>query len=495
MNIYKSTIAMMIMAMAALTSCDDFLDREPTNSANADKAIATTRDARVAINGMMHEMSSSAYYGRNFLLYGDAKGGDLTLYENGRGNDALYSFNHTPTSGSYSGFWSTIYDCVMQVNNLLENIDKLQAGGGASDFDYYKGEALSLRALFYFDLVRLYGKPYNYDKQSLGVPLVLKTLDASAQPARATVEEVYAQIVKDLEDGQKLMASDKNHYNGYLDYWGNRALQAKVKLYMDDYAGALDAAEEVMESGKFELYKPEAWCDSWAREYGSESIFEIGIDTQSDLQQTSLGYYYMRAAQKKNAMGWFLASDYFLNRLAQDDTDVRWGVMDNDESWSDTKVERKGACYKYMGGLDMRGDGKESTTAVNIKVMRLSEVYLIAAEAALHTGAADKAANYLNDIRCRAPKLAPATPITVSDDMILDERSKELFGEGQRFFDMMRMNRKVEFNDDFRDVPVTRRLKTIDRTFGGIVLPIPQDEINANPNIAGQQNEYYTANN
>ena len=60
---------------------------------------------------------------------------------------------------------------------------------------------------------------------------------------------------------------------------------------------------------------------------------------------------------------------------------------------------------------------------------------------------------------------------------------------------MMRMNRKVEFNDDFRDVPVTRRLKTIDRTFGGIVLPIPQDEINANPNIAGQQNEYYTANN
>ena len=168
--------------------------------------------------------------------------------------------------------------------------------------------------------------------------------------------------------------------------------------------------------------------------------------------------------------------------------------MDNDESWSDTKVERKGSCYKYMGGIDMRGDGKESVTAVNIKGMRLFEVYLIAAEAALHTGDADKAADYLNAIRCRAPRLAPATAATVSYDMILDERSKELFGEGQRFFDMMRMNRKVEFNDDFRDVPVTRRPKTIDRTFGGIVLPIPQDEINANPNIADQQNEYYTGN-
>lgn len=121
MKIYKSTIVMMIMALAALTSCGDFLDREPTNSANADNAIATTNDAQVAINGMMYEMSSSSYYGRNFLLYGDAKGGDLTLYENGRGNDALYTFNHTPTSGTYSGFWCTIYDCVMQVNNLAEH--------------------------------------------------------------------------------------------------------------------------------------------------------------------------------------------------------------------------------------------------------------------------------------------------------------------------------------------------------------------------------------
>ena len=83
------------------------------------------------------------------------------------------------------------------------------------------------------------------------------------------------------------------------------------------------------------------------------------------------------------------------------------------------------------------------------------------------------------------------TAATVTDDMILDERSKELFGEGQRFFDMIRMNRTIVFNDDFQDVPVTRRAKTIDRTFGGIVLPIPQDEINANAAIADQQNDYY----
>ena len=490
-TISKNTlIAAMLLTMTALTSCSDFLNREPTNSSDAEDAIATARDAEVAINGIMNKMSASTYYGRNMLLYADAKGGDLTIYANGRGNDNLYTFNHTPTSGTYSGFWSQIYDCVMQANNLIDNIDRLQAEGNTT-LNYYKGEALSLRALFYFDLVRLYGLPYNYNKSSYGVPLVLNTLDASAQPERATVEKTYQQIVSDLTEGQKLMADDKSLHHGYLDYYGNLALQARVKLYMNDYDGALKAAKEIIGSDKYKLYEPEEWCASWSRQYGSESIFEIGIDTQTDLETSSLGFYYMCYGQKKGAMGWFLASDYFLNRLGADATDVRWGVMDNDEYWVDTNTERKGACYKYMGGTNLDGDGKETATAVNIKVIRLSEIYLIAAEAALHTGDSDAAATWLNKIRRRAPQLAPATKDDVCDDMIMDERSKELFGEGQRFFDMMRTGRTVEYNDDFADVPVTHRTKTVDRTFGGIVLPIPQDEINANSAIAGQQNEYY----
>lgn len=492
MKTNKTLIAALLLGITALTSCDDFLTRYPTNSADAENAISTARDAEVTINGMMYKMSAAAYYGRNMLLYGDAKGGDLTLYSNGRGNDALYTFNHTPTSGTYSGFWSTIYDCVMQANNLIENIDRLQAAGSSdASLDYFKGEALSLRALYYFDLVRLYGLPYTYDKTAYGVPLVLQTLTAAAQPTRATVEENYKQIVSDLTEGQRLMASDKSVHHGYLDYYGNRALLAKVALYMGNYDAALTAAKEVIESGKYKLYEPEEWCEAWSRQYGSESVFEIGIDTKTDLEKASLGYYYMRYGQKKGAMGWFLASDYFLTRLAADPADVRWGVMDDDESWTETGISRKGACYKYMGGLDLGGDGKESASAVNIKVMRLSELYLIASEAALHTGDAEAAASWLNAIRRRSPGLAPATAATVSDDMIMDERSKELFGEGQRFFDMMRTGRTIEFNDDFMDVPVSRRAKTIDCTFGGIVLPIPQDEINANPAIAGQQNEYY----
>lgn len=492
MKQFRYLIFFAALCVFGLSSCDSFLNMQPSNSGNAETAIATPADAKVVINGIMRSMSSSSYYGRNFIMYGDTKGGDLTIYSAGRGLDALYSFNHTPTSNSYSGFWSTGYYCIMQINNLLENVNRLEAEG-KTGFSFYKGQALTLRALIYFDLVRLYGLPYNYNKSSYGVPNVTKTLGADAQPVRASVKENYAQILDDLEEGMPLLSTNKAAQNGYIGYYANIALQARVKLYMENYDGALAAAEEIIKNSSYKLYQPSAWVASWSAQFGTESIFEIGIDTESDLGTSSLGFYLMRYAQKSGAQGWFLASDYFLSRLGQDATDVRWGVMDNDEYWYDTKNTRKGACYKYSGGTSLAGDGKETYTAVNIKVIRLSEIYLIAAEAALHATAPDAglAAGYLNEIRKRSPQLALATSTTITDDMILDERSKELFGEGQRFFDMIRKNKTIEFNDDFQGIPVSKREKTINRTFGKIVLPVSQDEINANPALRSEQNEAY----
>lgn len=482
-----------MLISSVLVSCDDFLDMQPTQSGSADGAVATVADAEVAMNGIMRAMTSSSYYGRNFLLYADAKGGDLTIYSAGRGNDALYSFNHTANSGSYSALWRQGYYCVLQVNTLLNNIALVEDADSNEDFSYVKGQAYALRALFYFDLVRLYGLPYNYNKDSYGVPVVTEPIEATAQPTRASVKDTYAQILSDLGTAVSLMADDKSTRDGFMSYYAAVALTAKVKLYMEDYEGALKAADEVISSGKYSLYKPEDWADSWSKQFGSESLLELAITPEeADLGSASLGYYYMRYGHKSGAQGWFLASDYFLDRLGEDPDDVRWAVMDNDEYWYDTDIPRSGACYKYIGGTSLSGDGKATASAVNIKILRLSEVYLIAAEAALHSSAgADKAAEYLNAVRCRAPHLAPADASTISDDMILDERSKELFGEGNRFFDMIRLNRTIEFNDDFMSVPVSTREKSIDRTFYKIVLPISQDEINANPAIASQQNPGY----
>ncbi len=484
----KLRIFITSMLALGLFSCKKTLDVQPTNQVDASTSIKTPADAQIMINGIMRSMSSSDYYGRNFILYGDAKGGDMTIPSQGRGNDALYTFNHSASSGSYSGFWSQIYFSLLQVNNLLQNIGQLETGG-ATGYGSYKGQALTLRAIMYFDLVRLYGKSYDLDKNAFGIPNITTPLNSSAQPLRSTVNENYTQILSDLKAAAPLLGKTKS--NGFVNYYGNLAMQARVYLYMKDYANALKAAEEIITSNVYTLYSNAAWVDSWKLQYGSESIFEIGVyPLEGDLGANSIGAYHRKKGDGGSTiLGWFIASDYFLNRLKEDAADVRWGVMNTDEI-STTANPRKGALYKYSGNILLAGDGKSTSTAVNLKLIRLSEIYLIAAEAALSTDAT-KAATYLNAIRKRAPTMVPATAATVTVDMILDERSKELYGEGQRFFDMIRLNKSITFNDEVIGISVPTRPKTIDRTFYKTLLPISQAEINANPGMQAQQNPQY----
>lgn len=491
MKKYTIQLILFFAAIVSISSCGkSFLEVPPTNSINSGEAVKTAADAKVIVNGIMRNMTSVNYYGRNFIMYGDAKGGDLTLYSQGRGLDALYTFNHTANSNNYSGFWSSIYNSIMQANTLLRNIDSLKSAGSTENFDSYKGQALTARALMYFDLVRIYGKTYADDKASYGVPNVTTPLIYSSQPLRAKVEENYMQILKDLTDAAPLLSKTKT--NGYLNYYGNKAIQARVYLTMGNNAAALAAVEDVITNGGYTLYANANWVTSWKSQFGSESIFELGVfPNEGDLGTGSLGFYLRRKGHgNTNALGFYGASDYFLTRLKQDTTDVRWGIMAADEN-STAANPRLGSCYKYSGSTTLEGDGKTAnSTAVNIKVIRLSEMYLIAAEAALPTDKA-KAAGYLNKIRQRSPLLAPATDATITLDMILDEKSKELFGEGQRYFDMLRLNKPITFNDEILGITIPTRPKIIDKTFNKTILPIPIGEINANPGIEDQQNPGY----
>ena len=486
----KITTILTVLGVMLFASCEDFLDVEPSYMANPATSITNAVDAKVALNGLMRKMTSSEYYGRNFVIFGDAKGGDFAIRSQGRGLDYYYTFNHSATSGTGAGFWSQIYHNILQANNLILNIQIMEdAGNGTATLSDYKAQTQTARALMYFDLVRIYGQSYNMDKSTFGVPLVLEPLGFSAQPTRASVEEVYIQILKDLADAAPFLS--KNKVNGYFNYYANKAIVAKVHLFMDNYTEALTAAEEIITSGKYSLYSNANWVGSWATQFGSESIFELAIyPSEADLTTGSLGYYLLRRNKVTGASGWFMASNYWITRMSQDPTDVRWGVMERDES----STTRLGSSLKYVGGPAFAGD-KGSRSAVNIKVIRLSEMYLLAAEAALGLPTPDpvKAATYLNEIRKRAPALVPADETTVTVDMIMNEKSKEFFAEGHRYFDMIRLNKTIEFNDEFITpaVLITHRTKTIDRTFYKTILPISQTEMDANPPIAAQQNPGY----
>lgn len=482
----KKYIILLTTVSLLLGSCKDFLNIEPSNSTESSVTIKTLADAKVMTNGMLRSMINSSYYGRNMMLYADARGGDLTILSQGRGLEALYVFNHSENTNNFSGFWSVGYNVLLQANNILKSIEGLEASGTTLNFADFKGQALTTRALVHFDLVRLYGKTYTEDKASYGVPIVTSTLDASVQPLRNTVEETYAQIIKDLVDAESLLSKTKT--KGYINYFANKALQSRVYLTMGDFDKAFAAAEEVITTGGYSLYSNTEWASSWATQFGKESIFELMLaKDQGDLGSGSLGFYYLKN-KDNNALGNFSASDYFVNRLAADKDDVRLKLFTTDE------LGRNAACYKYVGGVTKPGDGKDSYTAVNIKVIRLSELYLTAAEAALKKSNPDKekAVTYLNAIRKRAPNLAAATAATITEDMVLDERSKELYAEGHRFWDMIRTNKKITFNDEHVGVSLTHRTKIIDRTFFKTILPISFTEINANPAIKAQQNPGYT---
>lgn len=488
----KIQVLIATLILLGITSCSsDFLDVTPSDANDAESSVNTADDAEVMMTGIMRNMTSADYYGRNFIIYADAKSGDLTTVSMGRGLDNLYSFDHSPTTGAYGGFWQSIYNNILQVNNLIENIDKIEEEGieeaaEKESFEDIKGQALTARALMYFDLVRIYGKAYSDDKSAYGVPNVTEPLESTEKPERASVETNYEQIITDLEEAETLLSKDLN--DGYLNYYANKALQARVFLNMEHHDEALVAAEEVIDSEVYSLYSNNEWVSSWTKQFGSESIFELAMEPdEGDLESSSLSIYLRRHSQESaSAIGQFVASDYYLSRLGEDANDVRWGMMDYDEIGED----HLGASYKYSGDTNLNGDGASTSTGVNIKVIRLSELYLIAAEAALKS---DKslAADYLNAIRKRAPDLPEASAGNIDIDMILDERSKELFTEGHRFFDLIRLNKTIEFNDDLGGVPISAREKSIDRSFYKTILPIPQEEINANPDIEEQQNPEY----
>lgn len=476
-----------IIALASLTmfSCKDFLDVKPTNSTDSSVTIQTLADAKVMINGLTRKVAQSSLYGRNMLLYGDTKGGDLTIVSQGRGLYALYVFNHSVNNNNYADFWTDGYNAIMQANNIIKSIDGLQAAGTELDFNNYEGQALTFRALLHFDLVKLYGKTYTEDPNAHGVPVVTELLETSALPLRSKVSDVYTQIIADLEAAAPLLSKTKS--NGYINYYLNRAILSRVYMTMGNYDKALAMAEEIIDSKVYSLYSNSEWVSSWANQFGKESIFEITIaKDQGDLGSSSLGFYYLKN-KVNNALGNFTASDYFLERLGQDETDVRWGIFTDDE------LERQASCYKYVGSVEMDGDGKDTYTAVNIKVARLSEIYLNAAESALKKSSPDKtkAATYLNEIRKRSPKLPLATAATVTEQMILDEKSKELYGEGFRYWDMIRTNKTITFNDEHVGVSMTHREKSINRTFYKTILPIPRLELDANPGLEEQQNPGY----
>lgn len=487
---------------ASLSSCvNDWLDVAPSDGTDADAALTSSSDLAAARTGMYAALKGNSnlvdYYGQQFFVYGDVHAGDDYQYNNLGGSNRAsfyYDMNYqTASEFSSNVAWKSPYIVIGRANRIIAAAE----GGALSDaaeakatIDQYAAEAKVLRALAHFDLVRIYGKPYTEDQgASLGVPLVTGVLESNAKPARSTVAEVYTQVVKDLTEAISSNALATETEPGYVSVWGAKAILSRVYLNMGDYANALSVAEDIIKNSGAALWTRDQYFKAWDASTPNESefLFRLNVAGSTDSNDLNgIGNLQQREGYKE-----MVATKKFVDMLTSDPEDVR------NEMFLPATAAKEVATYGtnkvYLNKL--RGQGGNLRNVTIVPIIRLSEVYLTAAECAFRNNDKTKAVEYLNDLvknrTTTGASLATVDNITL--ERILIERRKELIGEGQRYFDALRNNETITRYTSEADKgwhkTLSKEAQSFDRDYFKAIAAIPQAEINANPNI--KQNTGY----
>ena len=509
MKVLKSIYKVMGCAIlaASLSSCvNDWLDVAPSDGTDADAALTSSSDLAAARTGMYAALKGNSnlvdYYGQQFFVYGDVHAGDDYQYNNIGGSNRAsfyYDMNYqtasefTSSTSSSNVAWKSPYIVIGRANRIIAAAE----GGALSDaaeakatIDQYAAEAKVLRALAHFDLVRIYGKPYTEDQgASLGVPLVTGVLESNAKPARSTVAEVYTQVVKDLTEAISSNALATETEPGYVSVWGAKAILSRVYLNMGDYANALSVAEDIIKISGAALWTRDQYFKAWDASTPNESEFLFRLNVAGSTDNNDLNG--IGNLQQRDGYKEMVATKKFVDMLTSDPKDVR-----NDmflPATAPKEVATYGTNKVFLNKL--RGQGGNLRNVTIVPIIRLSEVYLTAAECAFRNNDKTKAVEYLNDLvkNRTTTEASLATVDNITLERILVERRKELIGEGQRYFDALRNNETITRYTSEADKgwhkTLSKEAQSFNRDYFKAIAAIPQAEINANPNI--KQNTGY----
>jgi hypothetical protein len=475
-----------------LASCE--LEEQVFSSIYTDNFYKTASDAEAAV-AAAYDPIGDMYGGPAALLSSDMSAdqtyprvavsrNSLTLFS----YDANYTAQRTAgrSNESPQQIWASCYDGIEKCNWVIEKVP-----GALMDATRKKeiiGEAFFLRAFYHWTATKNFG--------DVVVKIKASDVEANAYVGKAAREDVYKQIYSDLDSAvAKLPEHSANLVKGRPSKQAALALYAKAALYREDWATALTKAEAVMTNGYLTLMDSVRDIYDVAKEdlarvenifaFESESITSVSGSTSSrSHQMTGLCGPPGNAAPAygKTTYGSFFAYQAFFNSFAPKDR--RRGMLDTAYAKSNGSIVRqkditpitKDAVLvkKYQDAVS------SGNSTNNIPILRLADVYLIAAEAEARSqqGATAKAYDYINAIRQRAriDDLPLGLNLTDFIAAVLQERSWEFFAEGDRWYDLTRTNTFLEV------IPLAvnsyypqRKPEAKHRYF-----PIPQDEINAN---------------
>lgn len=232
----KITIITLLALVFCGTGCSNFLTQEPILSQSTDLTMASFKGLNSAALGLYSPIAGSNWYGANYILDAEMRSGNGKLadyggYGSGRAQTP-YNLNYSSTVTS--SVWGTGYYVIGAANNIIENLTNKQSTEvSEQQIKNINAEALFIRALAHFDIVRLFAQPYSKDPNGIGIPIVIKT-DPNAQPARSTIAEVYNQIVTDLTNAEALMSDDYSRKGDVADVKAAVSNQ-QFKLFFQGY--------------------------------------------------------------------------------------------------------------------------------------------------------------------------------------------------------------------------------------------------------------------
>ncbi len=490
MKYYIRHIATIAVLLIGLTACEGFLDTVPTSSVVDKNAMVTLADAGVACNGLYTPLKYYTLYGTYIPYMGDLRADNIYPRMSDGTGAVIYTWQYESSQNSYFGtFWENYYNVIMRCNTFIENIDACEATS-TSDIakkNDYTGQAYAVRALCYFDLARLYGQTYTYDNgASLGAVLITETVGPKeARLPRSTVAETYDLVLSDLAIAKERLSRNTNL--GHFNYWAARLLEARVYLYMGKWSEALTAATEVINNSPYRMVSGDGYADYWGREGDPESVLELLVSVLGDIDPDGGFYtiYHNMWFDDPNSGASLIPTLKWRRLFTLTPNDVRGQMIQYDDLETGAKKSGEYWLRKFIGNKDQGYTFRRN----NPRVLRITEAYLIAAEAALASGNTADASRYLNAVRKRAD--ATAADVTATKDLIQIERQKEFIGEGHRFFDVMRTG--GQFESDPNDPHEFRAGSAYTHTLkpGDVkaVLPISSDERVSYPEL--QQNPGY----
>lgn len=453
----------------AATSCEGFLDITPDGQVKRDEMLATNEGVEDALYGVYAKLRNTTLYGQE-MYFSSLEIMSQTLYCYGNtGVTALgqYDYNNTTVKNVFAMIWNDMYNNISNVNSVLNA--PLVDGANAYPANIYKGEALALRAMMHFDLMRLFAEQITVNPNAKGIPYA--TEFSLKTPDFETLAENYNHVLADLQEAERLLADEGEYENTtsfmadrqiHLNLHAVRALMARVFLTKGDKEKALEYAEKVIvQSGRQLKTKTEVINDVAGVLSKKECLFGVYFS----------GFYTLVSAKLQQTISYSsldLRGDFMeMYENGVSGLDFRTTAYFTSVDMGGTAKYRLSK-FTDIYDLQNNASARPADLIQGINMIRLPEMYYIAAECLLDKDY-PKALDYFNEVVTNRglDALSGEGEETLTQEVINTERYKEMIGEGQTFFNMKRLNLSIPSYDN----SVTYRPED-----GIYVVPIPDSE-------------------